>query len=170
MGMNGRSAFSMIEICFAIVILGILSTNAMTKMSGTRTDAMVTKAEMEFKIVMQDFATYYLTHGKFANPTTEPFTLSEMTYVPLRIEGAPLLRGNFAVGTPTDNKFYCLHFHSFTAGGTYQILPNTTNDPGQGDTFECKQFLALPSVRAVLTNPSGNTTVSVGSGGKINRL
>ena len=69
-----RAGFTMIELIFVIVILGILAAVAIPKLAATRTDAEVSKAASDLATVVSDMGAYYTSHGKFAN-------LSDMTNV-----------------------------------------------------------------------------------------
>lgn len=162
MGTNKRYGFTMVETIFAIVILGILASIAVTRMSATRTDSQITKAETEFHTAMKDFATYYLANGKFDDPQPSPFSLSGMTFVPLRIEDNTV-RGNLFVGTPANNNEYCIHFHTFnSSNGSYMIYTNADNP-----TSLCQQLLELPSIKPLLTGRQ--TTIFTGSQTRVNR-
>lgn len=78
-----KRAFTMIELIFVIVILGILVAVALPRLAATRDDAeIVTKAE-NIKQAIVDLAAYYTSQGQFAQ------TLSAMTNVttPVSIRG-----------------------------------------------------------------------------------
>ena len=72
-----RKGFTMIELIFVIVILGILAAVAIPKLAATRDDAEITKGLQEISMAVQDLTSHYTAHGKFAN------TLTEMSNVPL---------------------------------------------------------------------------------------
>ena len=71
-----KKGFTMIELIFVIVILGILAVVAIPKLAATRDDAEVAKAATNLSTLLSDVGAYYTSQGKFA-------TLSEMTNVPL---------------------------------------------------------------------------------------
>ena len=60
-----RSGFTMIELIFVIVILGILASVAIPKLAATRDDAKVSKALNELAMLKSDFSNYYTSQGKF---------------------------------------------------------------------------------------------------------
>ena len=60
-----RSGFTMIELIFVIVILGILASVAIPKLAATRDDAKISKALNELAMLKSDFSNYYTSHGKF---------------------------------------------------------------------------------------------------------
>jgi len=61
---NMRAGFTMIELIFVIVIIGILAAIAMNKMSATRDDAKITKAVSNLKTCVGDMAARYTAQGK----------------------------------------------------------------------------------------------------------
>jgi len=65
-----RAGFTMIELIFVIVILGILAAVAIPKLTATRTDAKASKGASEAATALQDFGAYYTAHGSFLNSPT----------------------------------------------------------------------------------------------------
>ncbi|MDF1878228.1 prepilin-type N-terminal cleavage/methylation domain-containing protein [Sulfurimonas sp. SAG-AH-194-C20] len=62
-----RAGFTMIELIFVIVILGILAAVAIPKLAATRTDAEVSKAASDLATVVSDIGAYYTSQGTFAD-------------------------------------------------------------------------------------------------------
>ena len=95
-----KKAFTMIELIFVIVILGILAAVAIPKLNATRDDAEFVKAYQNFNTMYNDVISYYTAHGKFTkdgsillnNITSAPLYLNELT------KTAPTHHGWFTVG------------------------------------------------------------------------
>lgn len=60
-----KKGFTMIELVFVIVILGILASLAVPKLVATKDDAAAVKAASEMKDVITQLAAYYTINGSF---------------------------------------------------------------------------------------------------------
>ena len=62
-----KNAFTMIELVFVIVVLGILSSIALPRMSATRDDAETVKLATNVKTLISDLQNYYNSQGCLSN-------------------------------------------------------------------------------------------------------
>ena len=60
-----RKGFTMIELIFVIVILGILAAVAIPRLAATRDDAEISKCATNIQTTVSDVGAYYTSQGKF---------------------------------------------------------------------------------------------------------
>ena len=107
-----KKGFTMIELIFVIVILGILASVAVPRLAATREDAEVSAAVANLRTLVSDASSYYVAHGHFKDAKWR-----DLTNVPLRKGNRDLLDGNVKVLGGADQAAVCL-----SAGGTNCIL------------------------------------------------
>jgi len=72
-----KNAFTMIELIFVIVILGILAAVAIPKLTATRDDALVSREVSNAKTTKQNMISSYLAQGVDQNATnTDCYTFT----------------------------------------------------------------------------------------------
>ena len=74
-----KKGFTMIELIFVIVILGILASVAIPRLAGTREDAEISTAVANLRTLLSDAASYYVVKGSF-----DGAKWTEITSVPLK--------------------------------------------------------------------------------------
>ena len=75
-----KKGFTMIELIFVIVILGILASVAIPRLAATRTDAEIATTVANLRTILSDAASYYAVKGEFGTVkwkdiTNAPFQL-----------------------------------------------------------------------------------------------
>ena len=65
-----RKGFTMIELIFVIVILGVLASVAIPRLAATRDDAEVAKAATNLTTAVSDITAYYTAKGTFKSGST----------------------------------------------------------------------------------------------------
>ena len=75
-----KKGFTMIELIFVIVILGILASVAIPRLAATREDAEISAAVANLRTLVNDATAYYTVKGEFGSATT----WNQITNVPLK--------------------------------------------------------------------------------------
>ncbi|MCI7362701.1 MAG: type II secretion system GspH family protein, partial [Campylobacter sp.] len=76
-----KKGFTMIELIFVIVILGILASVAIPRLAATREDAEISAAVANLRTLVSDATAYYTAKGTFDTNTK----WNEITNVPLAV-------------------------------------------------------------------------------------
>ena len=93
-----KKGFTMIELIFVIVILGILASVAIPRLAATRTDAEIATTVANLRTLLNDVASYYAVKGEFDSTVK----WRDITNVPLKDEnGAAITSSLKAIGDQT---------------------------------------------------------------------
>jgi len=138
-----RAGFTMIELIFVIVILGILAAVAIPKLAATRDDANVAKSITDIATAVQDMGAYYTAQGQFGN-------VADMTNVQFSSEGNLTTNPSYQVGGVD-----CVDFNT-SANALADGNISVTNNAAGTKTALCKK------VQDVVTQKDLNTTHSFG--------
>ena len=65
-----KKGFTMIELIFVIVILGILASVAIPRLAATREDAVISATVANLRTLLSDATAYYTAKGEFPTGTT----------------------------------------------------------------------------------------------------
>jgi general secretion pathway protein G len=94
-----KKAFTMIELVFVIVILGILASVAIPKLSATRDDAEIMAGVQRVSSLISDIGSYYTAHGNFAEVnkmSNEELLKADLTKFDGNLTGTTAYFGNTA--------------------------------------------------------------------------
>jgi len=143
-----RSGFTMIELIFVIVILGILAAVAIPKLAATRDDAKISKGATEVAQIVSDFGAYYTANGAFSSSVATMTNVKTVLDTP-----AGFSYDNGASGTSLED---CVDFNVSTTDGNL-----TVSDAG-GTSSVCKGIVAAltKSNMVGVTHTFGGTNIT----------
>ena len=152
-----KKGFTMIELIFVIVILGVLASVAIPRLAATRDDAEVAKAATNLTTAVSDITAYYTAKGNFTGVSTD-FT---------KVTNALTKNGELKVKGSTTCVTVTVPDTTKTSDKVEITLAFTTTDA------VCKQLTKLPGILAMCgqsdkTELSSSTcTIQVGGSGGI---
>ena len=158
-----KKGFTMIELIFVIVILGILASVAIPRLSATRTDAEVAATVANLRTLLNDVASYYAVKGEFG--TTVKW--NEITNVPLENADSSVVgSGGKNVGILTVGGEKCIEVTVNNRAGVLPARINFTKYPTNKDKGVCKEVLEADAVKAFVDSKILDTlpgTMAIGS-------
>ena len=128
-----KKGFTMIELIFVIVILGVLASVAIPRLAATRDDAEVAKAATNLTTAVSDITAYYTAKGNFTGVSTD-FT---------KVTNALTKNGELKVKGSTTCVTVTVPDTTKTSDKVEITLTFTTTDA------VCKQLTKLPGVLAM---------------------
>ena len=158
-----RKGFTMIELIFVIVILGVLASVAIPRLAATRDDAEVAKAATNLTTAVSDLTAYYTAKGSFSGITANDF--DKITNA-LTKDGKLNVKGSTTcvqVTLPATNA-------NPTASDKVKLILNFS-----GTDPVCKQLGKLPGIKTMCqvdttkasTAVAGNCEIQIGGSGGI---
>jgi len=140
-----RRAFTMIELIFVIVILGILAAVAIPRLAASRDDAEVVKTLTNISLVTTETMSYYLSQGGFADD------LGKMTNFRDFDGDGKFSNGVAKVGMKSAGKV-CMYYEMHQEYGErpiyYRLVPNSA----EAEKGICKKILENASIKAQVEN------------------
>ena len=158
-----KKGFTMIELIFVIVILGILASVAIPRLAATREDAEISATVANLRTLVSDANAYYVAKGNFNGAKWK-----DITNAPLKdsngnaIDATAPAVGNVAfIAVGGKNCLQVGLRYSSTLSGYIAIKPVDTNK----DNGACKTFLATDSIKQLLnsTLPTSVDTFCTGA-------
>jgi general secretion pathway protein G len=122
-----KSAFTMIELIFVIVILGILASVAIPKLAATRDDAKTATLTTQIKEGTEEFIAYYTAQGGEINFTKIEET-SQVSFNELIKKGWAKVKDNnhAVIYSDKENKTVCVNYK--TDGAKIEVETNSSNN------------------------------------------
>lgn len=142
-----KKGFTMIELIFVIVILGILASVAIPRLAGTREDAEITTGIANLRTLLSDITAFYVAKGNFNGTKWR-----DITNVPLKDEnGAAITSSLKVIGTSvylSVNRKNCLQIgmRDSTASTFIAFKPVDTNK----NDSACAKVLESDLVKPIL--------------------
>ena len=97
-----KKGFTMIELIFVIVILGILASVAIPRLASTKTDAEISAAVGNIRTLISDVASYYAVKGSFTDAKW-----GDVTNVPIHFSrNRPVSNAKVTEGIEDDGTVY----------------------------------------------------------------
>ena len=141
-----KKGFTMIELIFVIVILGILASVAIPRLAATREDAQIAAAVANLRTLISDINAYYVVRGTFENGT-DGVKWNEITNVPL--ENPDELAAGFGLpGYITVDGERCIEVQIHNKIGLAPARISFTEYPANRNRGICRQALAAEPIRA----------------------
>ena len=164
-----RKGFTMIELIFVIVILGVLASVAIPRLAATRDDAEVAKAATNLTTAVSDITAYYTAKGHFRSGSSA--NAKAVTFD--KITNALDKSGKLKVKGKTE----CVSVGALPTTATSDKVEITLRFDTDGkDDAVCKQLRKLPGILAMCGKSDkssvGTSTsackIQVGGSGGIN--
>ena len=142
-----KKGFTMIELIFVIVILGILASVAIPRLAATREDAEISTGIANLRTLLSDITAFYVVKGNFNGTKWK-----DITNVPLKDEnGAAITSSLKAIGDQTYlsvNRKNCLQI-GMRASATSTFIAFRPVEANKNDSA-CSKVLESDLVKPIL--------------------
>ena len=139
MQVSSKKAFTMIELIFVIVIIGILAAVAIPKLAATRDDAKVSKGIANLKTCVMDIGASYTATQTEDNTTAACEAVAQ--------DGCFIVSLTGAGGSATDGNITVTHSSSTETWCTYAKVHTSDLNLSQSGTGQIHSFGGSKIVR-----------------------
>ena len=157
-----RKGFTMIELIFVIVILGVLASVAIPRLAATRDDAEVAKAATNLTTAVSDITAYYTAKGSFFTTTSSGKLTSSVISDFTKVTNALNKNGELMVKGRTVCAKIVLPTNDEIKNGNVKVKVQF-GQAGQNDAV-CTQLRKLPGIMAMCGTDTTQSSATVGSG------
>jgi len=148
-----REAFTMIELIFVIVIIGVLVGVAIPKLAATRTDALISVKAQNIMTGTNEIAAYAMSNGK----TLPSITAMSAGFRSLVQAGEATDTGNYKIEIKEGNMDDCIIFEILYPGSNTETL---SIDYGNGSVdFKCSLLRKLIDPKEFPMKLHGTTVI-----------
>lgn len=158
-----KKGFTMIELIFVIVILGILASVAIPRLAATKTDAETSAAIGNIRTLISDASAYYVAQGAFGKATFQ-----QVTNVKVASSGSELTTGTDLGGSKND--CFNIVFKEAVVGNDGKLTtPALATVTKKGNDTICAQMAGADAIKALIEAKydGKNTGIAIGSGTSI---
>ena len=147
-----KKGFTMIELIFVIVILGVLASVAIPRLAATRDDAEVAKAATNLTTAVSDITAYYTAKGSFKDSAGAKITDFTKITNALDKGGKLNVKGKttcVTVELPND-----------AANGSDAVKITLKFDGNGANDAVCKTLKTLPGIKSMCGKSGSGDTIS----------
>ena len=149
-----KKGFTMIELIFVIVILGVLASVAIPRLAATRDDAEVAKAATNLTTAVSDITAYYTAKGNFKGSTSNTLVKFDKLTNALDKDGNLNVKGKTACAQIT--------LPALTSTSSKVMLTVNFGANGKDDAV-CKQLRKLPGIISMCGQSGTKTSLNANS-------
>ena len=154
-----KKGFTMIELIFVIVILGILASVAIPRLAATREDAEISAAVANLRTLVSDASAYYTAKGEFPANTK----WSAITNVPLAnantTDATTAVNGTTGAYLKVGGKD-CIGVQAVSKNGNTPAHIKFTQHSTNKSSGVCKEVVGSDPVKAYIDSKVPNGTAN----------
>nr|WP_321432401.1 type II secretion system protein [uncultured Campylobacter sp.] len=160
-----KKGFTMIELIFVIVILGILASVAIPRLAATREDAEISAAVANLRTLVGDINAYYTVKGTFDNVKWKDITNVPLDSAATNAVGAATGSTATATAHLKVGGKNCIGVAAVNKNGVKPAHIKFIKNNDNKSSGVCKEVLGSASVKAYIeskvTHPNGASTADI---------